>query len=76
MLRYPDGRGRRFGDGAGPSVLVELRRPEAFWAKLGTRTRVGFGESYVDGDWDCDDLVGLFSLLGRNLETTARASHV
>ncbi len=70
VLRYPDGRGRRFGDGQGPSVLVELRRPEAFWAKLGTRTRVGFGESYVDGDWDCDDLVGLFSLIGRNLETT------
>ncbi len=70
VLRYPDGRGRRFGDGQGPSVLVELRRPDAFWRKLGTRTRVGFGESYVDGDWDCDDLVGLFSLVGRNLETT------
>jgi cyclopropane-fatty-acyl-phospholipid synthase len=70
VLRYPDGRGRRFGDGEGPRVLVELRRPDAFWRKLGTRTRVGFGESYVDGDWDCDDLVGLFSLVGRNLETT------
>jgi cyclopropane-fatty-acyl-phospholipid synthase len=70
VLRYPDGRGRRFGDGQGPSILVELRRPDAFWKKLGTRTRVGFGESYVDGDWDCDDLVGLFSLVGRNLETT------
>ncbi len=55
----------------GPSIVVELRRPDAFWRKLGTRTRVGFGESYVDGDWDCDDLVGLFSLLGRNLEATA-----
>jgi len=71
VLRYPDGRGRRFGDARGPSVTVELRRPDAFWRKLGTRTRVGFGESYVDGDWDCDDLVALFSLLGRNLETAA-----
>jgi cyclopropane-fatty-acyl-phospholipid synthase len=71
VLRYPDGRGRRFGDGRGPSIRVEIRRPDAFWRKLGTRTRVGFGESYVDGDWDCDDLVGLFSLIGRNLETTA-----
>jgi len=68
VLRYPDGQGRRFGDGAGPSIVVDLRRPDAFWAKLGRRTRVGFGESYVDGDWDCDDLVGLFSLIGRNLE--------
>jgi cyclopropane-fatty-acyl-phospholipid synthase len=72
VLRYPDGRGRRFGDGAGPSVVVDLHRPDAFWRKLGARTRIGFGESYVDGDWDCDDLVGLFSLIGRNLETTAR----
>lgn len=71
VLRYPDGRGRRFGDGNGSAILVELRRPDAFWRKLGTRTRVGFGESYVDGDWECDDLVGLFKLVGRNLETTA-----
>lgn len=71
LLRYPDGRGRRFGDGNGPSRVVELRRPEAFWQKLAVKTRVGFGESYVDGDWDCDDLVGLFSLLGRNLESAA-----
>jgi len=71
VLRYPDGRGRRFGDGAGPSIVVDLRRPDVFWEKLALRTRVGFGESYVDGDWDCDDLVGLFSLLGHNLETTA-----
>jgi cyclopropane-fatty-acyl-phospholipid synthase len=69
VLRYPDGRRRRFGDARGPSHLVEIREPDAFWRKLGTKTRVGFGESYVDGDWDCDDLVGLFSLLGRNLET-------
>jgi cyclopropane-fatty-acyl-phospholipid synthase len=71
VLRYPDGRGRRFGDGSGRSILVELRRPDAFWAKLGARTRVGIGESYVDGDWDCEDLVGLFSLLGRNLEAVS-----
>ena len=69
VLRYPDGLGRRFGDGNGPSFTVHVRDPEALWRKLGTKTRVGFGESYVDGDWDCDDLVGLFSLLGRNLET-------
>jgi cyclopropane-fatty-acyl-phospholipid synthase len=72
VLRYPDGRGRRFGDGAGPELVVELRRPDALWEKLGRRTRVGLGESYVDGDWDCADLTGLFALLGRSLH---RAQH-
>ena len=67
VLRYPDGRGRRFGDGDGPSYVVEIRRPDDLWAKLAFRTRITLGRSYVDGDWDCDDLVGLFSLLGRNL---------
>jgi len=45
VVRYPDGRGRRFGDGEGPSIAVEIRRPGAFWGKLGTRTRIGLGES-------------------------------
>ena len=72
VLRYPDGRGRRFGDGAGPRVVVDLRRPDAFWRKLALRTRVGFGESYVDGDWDVDDLVAFFELLSRNLDAVAR----
>ncbi len=67
VLRYPDGRGRRFGDRGGPVVVVDIRHPEAFWGKVARRTRVGLGESYVDGDWDCDSLVTLFSLLGRNL---------
>jgi cyclopropane-fatty-acyl-phospholipid synthase len=71
VLCYPDGRGRRFGDGAGPRVVVDVRRPEAFWEKLARRTRVGFGESYVDGDWDTDDLLALVSLLLRNLEAAS-----
>jgi cyclopropane-fatty-acyl-phospholipid synthase len=71
VLRFPGGRGRRFGDGAGPTVLVDVRRPEALWEKLGRRTRVGVGEAYVDGDWDCDDLVTLFTILGRSVHASS-----
>lgn len=31
---------------------------------------VGLGESYVDGQWDCDDLTGLISLFHENPELT------
>jgi len=71
VLRHPDGRGRRFGDGLGPRVIVDLHRTDDFWRKLALRTRVGFGESYVDGDWDADDLVAFFELLSRNLDRLA-----
>lgn len=76
VVRFPDGRGRRFGDGGKPSVVVDVRRPEELWEKLGRRTRIGLGESYVDGDWDCADLVGLFSLVGRNLAAAERTTPV
>jgi cyclopropane-fatty-acyl-phospholipid synthase len=66
VLRYPDGRGRRFGDGRGPEIVVRVVRPEALWTAIARRTRIGLGEAYVDGHWDCDDLVGLLALLGRN----------
>ena len=72
VLRYPDGRGRRFGDGRGRRVVIDVHRPDAFWSKLARRTRIGFGESYVDGDWDADDPVALFELLSVNLEAAAQ----
>ncbi len=72
VLRYPDGRGRRFGDELGKRVVIDVHRRDAFWSKLARRTRVGFGESYVDGDWDVDDLVALFELLSVNLEVAAQ----
>jgi cyclopropane-fatty-acyl-phospholipid synthase len=68
VIRYPDGRGRRFGDGRGERVVIDVHSPDAFWSKLARRTRIGFGESYVDGDWDTGDLVALFELLSVNLE--------
>ena len=71
VVRYPDGRGRRFGDGLGPRVVIDLHNPAAFWSKLARRTRIGFGESYVDGDWDTNDLVALFELISANLEAAA-----
>ena len=47
--------------------LLELRIVDsAFFSKVLASGSVGFGESYVDGDWETDDLTGLLSLLALN----------
>ncbi|WP_037624062.1 class I SAM-dependent methyltransferase [Streptomyces aureus] len=56
----------RFTDGAtlglgGP--LIEVRNPKAFHARIGTRGLIGFGESYMAGEWDAPDLVGVLTVL-------------
>jgi cyclopropane-fatty-acyl-phospholipid synthase len=59
----PDGTTRTFG--SGPATLIDIR-DRAFFRRVATRGKVGFGESYTAGEWDSDDLVGLFELLLRN----------
>ena len=38
----------------------------AFYRKVAAQGSVGAGESYIHGDWTCDDLVALIRLLVRN----------
>jgi cyclopropane-fatty-acyl-phospholipid synthase len=53
------------GDDALPTVHIRVR-DAGFYRALATRGSVGAGEAYVDGAWDCDDLVSLVRLLVRN----------
>ncbi len=39
---------------------------QRFYRRAALGGSVGAAESYIDGDWDCDDLVGLVRLLVRN----------
>jgi cyclopropane-fatty-acyl-phospholipid synthase len=54
-------------DGDGLDVTVRLRTP-AVWREVALKASRGLGESYVDGWWSTDDLVGLVRLLTRNLD--------
>ncbi|MEU8585921.1 cyclopropane-fatty-acyl-phospholipid synthase family protein [Streptomyces sp. NPDC048664] len=56
----------RLADGAtlgrgGP--LVDVHDPKAFYARVGGRGLIGFGESYMAGEWDAPDLVGALTVL-------------
>ncbi|MEU8738384.1 cyclopropane-fatty-acyl-phospholipid synthase family protein [Streptomyces halstedii] len=43
--------------------LMEIHRPDAFFRRIGAGGLVGFGESYMAGEWDSPDLVGVLTVL-------------
>jgi cyclopropane-fatty-acyl-phospholipid synthase len=54
-----------------PAAHVTVNRSR-FYRRTIALGSVGAAESYVDGDWDCDDLVGLVRLLVVNRALTER----
>ncbi|HEV2592855.1 MAG TPA: class I SAM-dependent methyltransferase [Gaiellaceae bacterium] len=69
-VTLPDGSVRRFGEGAAASMRI---RELALFRRLATRGVIGLGEGYTAGEWESDDLVGLFELLLRNAERARRS---
>ncbi|WP_105971634.1 class I SAM-dependent methyltransferase [Streptomyces geranii] len=57
-VRFPDG--GSLGKG-GP--VVDVHDPKAFHGRIGAQGLVGFGESYMAGEWDAPDLVGALTVL-------------
>ncbi|MGA0027008.1 MAG: class I SAM-dependent methyltransferase [Steroidobacteraceae bacterium] len=53
------------GGAGSPEVRIEVHDP-AFWADAAFGGTVGAGESYIRGDWSCDDLTGLVRLMVAN----------
>jgi cyclopropane-fatty-acyl-phospholipid synthase len=69
-VRLPDGSTRCFGSGEA-AASIAVRDPHLF-RRIATRGTIGFGESYMAGEWDAPDLVGLFELLLRNATAAAQ----
>jgi cyclopropane-fatty-acyl-phospholipid synthase len=61
--------GESFGGGGPAAPALILRRPGAFYRRVGARGLIGFGESYMAGDWDADDLTGLLTTMARRIDT-------
>jgi cyclopropane-fatty-acyl-phospholipid synthase len=58
---YPAG--ESLGGGSHGSPVFEVVRPRAFFARLGRDTKIGFGESYMAGDWRAGPGTDLADLL-------------
>lgn len=50
-----------------PQVAMQIKR-DRFFQRAMLTADIGFGEAYVDGDWDSPDLVALLSLLNHREE--------
>jgi cyclopropane-fatty-acyl-phospholipid synthase len=67
-VRYPDG--RMIGRGSATSPVFDVVRPAAFFARVGRDRKIGFGDSYVAGDWrpgNGTDLAELLTVFAEQL---------
>lgn len=46
--------------------LLEVRDPHAFFRRIGVNGMTGFGESYLAGEWDTPDLVGVLTVFAEH----------
>jgi cyclopropane-fatty-acyl-phospholipid synthase len=59
--------GRLLGAGPAGSPLMTIHNPASFFTRLGAGGLIGFGESYMAGDWDCGDLTGLLTVFAAHV---------
>jgi cyclopropane-fatty-acyl-phospholipid synthase len=64
-VRFPDG--RLLGAGLLDAPVMVLHRPREFFRRFGASGLIGFGESYLAGDWDCADLTGLLTVFAAHV---------
>ncbi len=60
-VHYPHGEVKHYGDGNGYHVSLHLHKSQ-FFKRLSFFGDIGFAESYMDGDFDCDNLGDLIEI--------------
>ncbi|MFF6956707.1 class I SAM-dependent methyltransferase [Streptomyces sp. NPDC008317] len=49
--------------------LMRVHDPRSFFRRIGAEGLIGFGESYMAGEWDADDLTGVLTVFADNVAT-------
>lgn len=65
------GREEHYGEPGDIDARMEVRQPR-MWRQTLAGGGVGFGEAYVDGLWDSDDLVAVLRVFARNIDRLNR----
>lgn len=71
QITFPSGVRTIVGDPSFPLLQLEIKK-QHFLNKVLSGGSVGFGEAYVEGDWDTPDLSGLLLLLAKNQKELGR----
>ncbi len=71
QITFPSGVHKVVGDFSYPPVKLNIQNAR-FFKKVVSGGSVGFGEAYVDGDWDTSDLSALLLLLAKNQKDLGR----
>ena len=71
LIIFPSGARTFVGDQSYPFLRLEIKRPQ-FFSKAISGGSVGFGEAFVDGDWDTPDLSALRLLRAKNQKDLGR----
>ncbi|MBW0088195.1 class I SAM-dependent methyltransferase [Pseudonocardia sp. KRD-184] len=61
--------GERIGSGGPDSPVMRIVRPDAFFHRLGAGSKIGFGESYMVGDWTTTELADLLAPFAAKMAT-------
>ncbi|HSP58435.1 MAG TPA: cyclopropane-fatty-acyl-phospholipid synthase family protein, partial [Halomonas sp.] len=67
-ITLTDGHQRHHLGQGGPLQVNLVLRDSRAWKRMALGGTIGAAESYMDGDWDADDLVALVRLFAANLE--------
>ena len=59
--------GHWLGAGSRGAPVMTVHDPDAFFTRLGSGGLIGFGESYLAGEWDCADLTGLVTVFATHV---------
>ncbi|SDN72168.1 SAM-dependent methyltransferase [Allokutzneria albata] len=61
--------GTRWGAGGAGAPVMRIVRPEQFFRRLGVDAKIGFGESYMAGDWTSGHLADVLTPFARRMAT-------
>jgi cyclopropane-fatty-acyl-phospholipid synthase len=71
-LVYPDGTVVGAADPTAPTMVIH--RPDALARRIGRFGLIGFGESYMAGEWSCSDLPRVLTLFATSVADLVPAS--